>query len=72
MKVTPYTTKTGIQIGCMYQPKQKWEPSADMENLQIALLNPGYRPTAEIVIDTILWLASVVLIAMLIVGVHYA
>ena len=72
MKVTPYTTKTGIQIGCMYQPKQTWEPSEDMETLQIALLDPSYRPTAEMVIDTILWLASVVLIVMLIVGVHYA
>jgi len=72
MKVTPYTTKTGIQIGCMYQPKQTWEPSADMERLQLSLLNPSYRPTATLVIDTILWLASVVLIALLIVGVHYA
>lgn len=72
MKPTPYTTKTGIQIGCMYQPSQKCEPSVDMENLQTALLDPDYRPMATIVIDAILWAASAVLVVMLIIGVHYA
>ena len=41
----PYTTSTGLKIGCMYQPKQVWVPSADMERLQTALLRkqrPSY------------------------------
>ena len=72
MKPTPYTTKTGIQIGCDYQPPQTWEPSADMERLQSSLLNPEHRPTAERIWDAILWTLSVALLAMLIIGVHYA
>lgn len=38
-KVIPYTTKTGIQIGCMYQPKSNVSMSRDMERLQASLLN---------------------------------
>lgn len=38
-KVVPYTTKTGIQIGCMYQPKPNVTMSRDMELLQASLLN---------------------------------
>ena len=44
-RVVPYTTSTGLQIGCMYQPKQKLTISRDMELLQTALLaQGGYRP----------------------------
>lgn len=38
-KIVPYTTKTGIQIGCMYQPKPDVTMSQDMERLQASLLN---------------------------------
>jgi hypothetical protein len=72
MKPTPYTTKTGIQIGCMYQPKQTWEPSADMERLQCSLLDPTYRPAAERFWDAVLWVANAAILAMLVIGVHYA
>ncbi len=72
MKITPYTTKTGIQIGCMYQPKQTWEPSADMERLQLSLLDPTYRPVAERFWDAVLWVANAAILAMLVIGVHYA
>lgn len=72
MKVTPYTTKTGIQIGCMYQPKQTWVPSADMERLQTALLDPTYRPVAERFWDAVLWVVNAAILAMLVIGVHYA
>ena len=72
MKQTPYTTKTGIQIGCNYQPPQTWVPSGDMERLQSSLLDPEYRPTAERFWDAILWTLSVALLAMLVIGVHYA
>lgn len=40
----PYDTGK-VKIGSMYQPKQVWAPSADMERLQTALLNlsgPSY------------------------------
>ena len=42
-RVVPYTTSTGLQIGCMYQPKQKLTISRDMELLQTALLIRGSR-----------------------------
>ncbi len=71
MKVTPYTTKTGIQIGCNYQPKQTWEPSADMERLQLSLLDPTYRPVAERFWDALLWIVNAAILAMLVIGVHY-
>jgi hypothetical protein len=37
-RVVPYTTKTGIQIGCMYQPKPNISMSRDMERIQASLL----------------------------------
>jgi hypothetical protein len=42
---TPYMTKTGIQIGLMYQPKLEYVPDHDMEKLQACLLNsqPRFR-----------------------------
>jgi hypothetical protein len=72
MKVTPYTTKTGIQIGCNYQPKQTWEPSADMETLQTSLIDPSYRSSSISFWDVVLWTVSVIAILMLIIGVHHA
>jgi hypothetical protein len=71
MKATPYTTKSGIQIGCMYEPPCKWDASADMENLQAALISPGYRPSLENIRETALWIFNVVLIVLLVLGVHY-
>jgi hypothetical protein len=38
-KAIPYTTKTGVQIGCMYQPKPNYAVSRDMERLQASLLS---------------------------------
>lgn len=36
---TPYTTKSGLQIGCNYQqPTKIWEPSRTENMLQSALL----------------------------------
>ena len=42
MKVVPYTTSTGLQIGCHYEEKVLYPMSRDMELLQSALLN---KPT---------------------------
>lgn len=39
--ITPYTTKTGLQIGCNYQePVKPWFPSRTENMLQNALLTP--------------------------------
>ena len=38
-KQLPYTTKSGLQIGCNYTPPQHNYMSADAELLQMALLN---------------------------------
>lgn len=51
-KVVPYTTKTGIQIGCMYQPKPNVSMSRDMERLQASLLN---RPLSVMSRITSFW-----------------
>ena len=49
----PYTTSTGLKIGCMYQPKPKLTVSRDMELLQAALLN---RPiVAPSLWDRLVW-----------------
>jgi hypothetical protein len=47
---TPYTTRTGIQIGCMYEPPRQ-QMTADEERMQAALL--GLR-------DDPLWLWATV------------
>jgi hypothetical protein len=38
-KHLPYTTKSGLQIGCNYNPPQRNYMSADAELLQMALLD---------------------------------
>jgi hypothetical protein len=43
-KVIPYTTKTGVQIGCMYQPKPNYAVSRDMDRLQASLLSGSQKP----------------------------
>lgn len=44
MRRTPYTTRTGVQIGLMYQPPRRMETSQDMERLQRALLGRSGVP----------------------------
>ena len=39
MKITPYTTASGLQIGCRYEPKLLSVISQDMELLQLSLLH---------------------------------
>jgi len=38
-KQLPYTTKSGLQIGCRYTPPKRNDMSHDAELLQMALLN---------------------------------
>lgn len=41
-KHLPFTTKSGLRIGCMYSPPQRNYMSADAERIQLALL--GIEP----------------------------
>jgi len=41
-KHLPYTTKSGLRIGCMYSPPPQNHMSADAERIQMALL--GIEP----------------------------
>ena len=41
-KHLPYTTKSGLRIGCMYSPPPRNYMSADAERIQMALL--GIEP----------------------------
>ena len=41
-KHLPYTTKSGLRIGCMYSPPPENHMSADAERIQMALL--GIEP----------------------------
>lgn len=41
MKRTPYTTRSGLQIGICYEPPRRYETSADMDRLQSALIGRG-------------------------------
>ena len=41
-KHLPLTTKSGLRIGCMYNPPQRNYMSADAERIQLALL--GIEP----------------------------
>lgn len=62
-RVTPYTTSTGIRIGCRYEPPRNYPMSEDMERLQSAMIC-RYR-TREL-LDIALWIASIVLIVAMI------
>ena len=58
MRPVPYTTKSGLQIGCRYEPPAPIYPmSMDAERLQRALIDPAPRLTLA---DGILWTLSVV------------
>ena len=41
-KHLPFTTKSGLRIGCMYNPPKRNHMSADAERIQMALL--GIEP----------------------------
>lgn len=45
MSATPYTTRTGVRIGCMYQPTTKPAHDADALKLQSAYL--GDEPARD-------------------------
>jgi len=58
-KVTPYKTKTGIQIGLFYEPKPYNNMSLDEELIQIALLeDTGYLRRERV--KSIVYMVSVI------------
>ena len=62
---TPYTTRTGVRIGCMYQPPNRVTVSRDAYRLQEALLRdslPQRRSSARPTILAIAALAAVLAI----------
>ena len=50
MKRTPYKTRSGVQIGLLYEPPRVYEQSADMERLQSALIGRG-KPLRAVLVD---------------------
>ena len=67
MRVVPYTTKSGLQIGCRYnRPAPVYPMSSDAERLQRGLLNPSTPRLAPLwragtwrwVGNAVLWLAA--------------
>jgi hypothetical protein len=41
MKQTPFTTRSGVKIGLLYEAPKNYEASSDMERLQTSLLGRG-------------------------------
>ena len=62
-KQLPYTTKSGLQIGCNYTPPQRNYMSADAELLQMALLGIEPEFSERRVLG---WVAYVIFLAVLV------
>ena len=43
MKQPPYTTRTGVQIGVLYQAPKKYDHTPEMNSIQDALIGRGKR-----------------------------
>jgi hypothetical protein len=61
MKRTPFTTRSGVKIGLMYEPPKRYETSNDMDRLQTALLGEhiGLRQLLREWRDYLLLLAAI-------------
>lgn len=69
MKTIPYTTRTGLQIGCRYdRPAPVYPISKDMQHLQNSLLDYGtprvapLRHRAGRLLDVALYLCTVLIV----------
>ena len=63
MKQLPYTTKSGLQIGCMYTPPPRNYMSQDAERIQMALLGIEPEFSQRRVIG---WIAYILFLAALV------
>lgn len=68
MKQTPFTTRSGVQIGLLYEAPRVYEASNDMERLQTALINPGH-PLKRLARE---WSAYIAYVAIVIVALAVA
>jgi len=62
-KHLPYTTKSGLRIGCMYSPKPHNHMSADAERIQMALLGIEPEFSERRVLG---WVAYIIFLAVLV------
>ena len=68
-KVPPYMTKTGIQIGLLYQEPFETRASKDADALQQVILEKRlYKPGKTITIDLMIVVISVAGLAAIIIG----
>ena len=67
-KVPPYMTKTGIQIGLLYQEPFETRSSKDADAFQLAMLEKRlYKPKNHINVDWVIVFISVVALFLIIV-----
>jgi len=62
-KHLPYTTKSGLRIGCMYSPPPQNHMSADAERIQMALLGIEPEYSERRVLG---WVAYIIFLAVLV------
>lgn len=68
-KVPPYMTKTGIQIGLLYQEPFETRASKDADALQQALLEKRlYKPKSFITVDWLIVAISILGIVAIVIG----
>ena len=68
-KVPPYMTKTGIQIGLLYQEPFETRASKDADALQQVILEKRlYKPGKTITIDLMIVVISVAGLAAIVIG----
>lgn len=68
-KTPPYMTKTGIQIGLLYQEPFETRASKDADALQQALLEKRlYKPKEHITVDWVIVAISVVGLLIIVFG----
>ena len=71
-KVPPYMTKTGVQIGLLYQEPFETRASKDADALQQVLLEKRlYKPKQHITVDWLIVVISVVGLLTIVVGGFY-
>ncbi len=62
-KHLPFTTKSGLRIGCMYSPPPQNHMSADAERIQMALLGIEPEFSERRVLG---WVAYIIFLAVLV------
>jgi hypothetical protein len=66
--VTPYTTKSGVRIGCNYTPPPQYYASYDAELLQAALLGTEAKYSQRRVLGWVAYILCLVAIFALLIA----